>query len=74
LGTSLDPEDVNFGETVIFTLTGPVYSRNGNLVDCPPILSIGNVLDDSGADVSSDFTFSLSGTDLSISTSEDYIG
>jgi hypothetical protein len=68
LGDSQNPNDLTFGETVNFTLTEPVFSRDGFLDDCPPIMSIGNVFSDASLEAASEFTTSLTGGVLSILT------
>jgi hypothetical protein len=63
--------EMNFASTKTFSLTKPVYSQGGNLEVCPPITSIGVVLDSSENDVSSDFTFSLTNSGLEMFTELD---
>jgi hypothetical protein len=62
---------MTFGQALTSTVSYPVYSRNGNLVDCPSIVSIGEIIDsDSNDSVTADFTITLEENELSISTEE----
>jgi hypothetical protein len=62
LALPADPEEVTIGDVATFTLTKPVYNRDGDLDDCPSISSIADVIQsDTGTSVISEFTITLDG-------------